>query len=71
MCSTAAPKKLIYGLDPSKYPSRMGQPWKKDEVAKLLTQNPQVQAQKQFMFMVIGGIMKMVTRPTFSRRHVA
>ena len=29
-------KKLIYGLDPSKYPSRMGQPWKQDEIVKLL-----------------------------------
>lgn len=37
VCSTTASKKLLYGLDPSKYPSRMGQPWKKDEVAKLLT----------------------------------
>ena len=32
-----AEKKLMYGLDPSKYPSRMGQPWKEDEVVKLLT----------------------------------
>lgn len=32
-----AERKLIYGrLDASKYPSRMGQPWKDDEVAKLL-----------------------------------
>lgn len=30
-------KKLMYGLDPSKYPSRLGQPWKEDEVVKLLT----------------------------------
>lgn len=30
-------KKLMYGLDPSKYPSRMGQPWKEDEIVKLLT----------------------------------
>jgi len=29
-------KKLMYGLDPSKYPSRLGQPWKEDEVVKLL-----------------------------------
>ncbi len=26
----------MYGLDPSKYPSRMGQPWKDDEIDKLL-----------------------------------
>ena len=30
-------KKLMYGLDPSKYPARLGQPWKDDEVLKLLT----------------------------------
>ena len=30
-------KKVMYGLDTSKYPSRMGQPWKDDEVVKLLT----------------------------------
>ena len=30
-------KKLMYGLDPSKYPTRLGQPWKEDEVIKLLT----------------------------------
>jgi len=28
--------KLRYGLDPSKYPKRMGQTWKEDEVVKLL-----------------------------------
>ena len=27
----------MYGLDPSKYPTRLGQPWKEDEVVKLLT----------------------------------
>lgn len=27
---------LFYGLDPTKYPSRMGQPWKEDEATKLL-----------------------------------
>ena len=26
----------MYGLDSSKYPSRMGQPWKDDEIDKLL-----------------------------------
>lgn len=30
-------KKLMYGLDPSKYPTRLGQPWKEDEIVKLLT----------------------------------
>ena len=30
-------QKLMYGLDPSKYPSRMGQRWKDEEVIKLLT----------------------------------
>ena len=29
-------KKLCYGLDSSKYPSRLGQPWKDDEIVKLL-----------------------------------
>lgn len=29
--------KLMYGLDPSKYPTRLGQPWKNDEIVKLLT----------------------------------
>jgi hypothetical protein len=33
----ATENKLIYGLDPSKYPKRRGQPWKEDEVVKLLT----------------------------------
>lgn len=27
----------MYGLDPCKYPTRLGQPWKEDEVVKLLT----------------------------------
>lgn len=30
-------QKLMYGLDPSKYPSRRGQRWKDEEVIKLLT----------------------------------
>jgi predicted transcriptional regulator len=30
-------KKLMYGLDPSNYPTRLGQPWKDDEILKLLT----------------------------------
>jgi hypothetical protein len=33
---TIAQKKTLYGLDPSKYPSRMGQPWNDDEIVKLL-----------------------------------
>jgi hypothetical protein len=32
-----ATAKSIYGLDASKYPARLGQPWKEDEVVKLLT----------------------------------
>ena len=28
--------KLWFGLDPAKYPSRLGQPWKEDEAMKLL-----------------------------------
>ena len=31
-----AEKKIMYGLDPSKYPSRLGQPWDDDEILKLL-----------------------------------
>jgi hypothetical protein len=27
----------MHGLDPSKYPSRMGQPWNEEEIVKLLT----------------------------------
>jgi len=34
--TTIAQKKTLYGLDPSKYPSRMGQPWNHDEIVKLL-----------------------------------
>ena len=30
-------KKIIFGLDASKYPARLGQPWKEEEVVKLLT----------------------------------
>jgi len=30
-------KKLIYGLEPSQYPTRLGQPWKEDEFVRLLT----------------------------------
>jgi hypothetical protein len=26
----------MYGLDPSKYPARLGKPWKEDEILKLL-----------------------------------
>jgi len=26
----------MYGLDPSKYPARIGKPWKEDEILKLL-----------------------------------
>ena len=38
MAAASLPKnKVMYGLDASKYPSRMGKPWKKDEVEKLLT----------------------------------
>lgn len=29
-------KRTIYGLDPSKYPARLGQGWSKDEISKLL-----------------------------------
>jgi len=29
--------KMMYGLDPSKYPARLGQPWQEDEIVKLLT----------------------------------
>ena len=29
-------QRTIYGLDPSKYPARIGQPWKDEEVEKLL-----------------------------------
>jgi len=29
-------KKIMYGLDASKYPARLGQPWKEEEVIKLL-----------------------------------
>ena len=29
-------KRTIYGMDASKHPSRMGQPWKTDEIEKLL-----------------------------------
>jgi hypothetical protein len=29
-------QRAIYGLDPSKYPARIGQPWKDEEVEKLL-----------------------------------
>ena len=32
----ATGKKTIYGLDASKYPARLGQPWSSDETAKLL-----------------------------------
>ena len=32
----STPKRAIYGLDASKYPSRMGQPWNEEEVMKLL-----------------------------------
>ena len=32
----ATEKTTIYGLDPSKYPTRMGEVWKEDEVIKLL-----------------------------------
>jgi hypothetical protein len=32
-----ASRTTMYGLDPSKYPARMGQPWKEEEVVKLLT----------------------------------
>jgi len=32
----ATEKKGLYGLDPSKYPARMGQPWKDEEVMQLL-----------------------------------
>lgn len=38
MAAASLPKnKVMYGLDASKYPSRMGQSWKKEEVTKLLT----------------------------------
>jgi hypothetical protein len=30
-------KRTMYGMDASKHPSRMGQPWKADEIEKLLT----------------------------------
>ena len=33
---TTDKKRTIYGLDMSKYPSRMGQLWSKDEISKLL-----------------------------------
>ena len=32
----ATEKKGVYGLDPSKYPARMGQPWKDEEIMQLL-----------------------------------
>jgi hypothetical protein len=30
-------KRVIYGLDASKYPARLGQPWNDDEILKMLT----------------------------------
>ena len=32
----ATEKKSLFGLDPSKYPARMGKPWKDEEVLQLL-----------------------------------
>jgi len=37
MDSMTTEKKIMYGLAASKYPARMGQGWKDDEVLKLLT----------------------------------
>ena len=36
MSVTGEPKKGIYGLDPSKYPARMGKAWLDEEVIKML-----------------------------------
>jgi len=33
----ASVKRVIYGLDASKYPARLGQPWNDDEIVKMLT----------------------------------
>ena len=32
----ATEKKSLFGLDPSKYPARMGKPWKDEEIMQLL-----------------------------------
>ena len=36
MSVTSEPKKSMYGLDPSKYPARMGKAWRDDEILKML-----------------------------------
>lgn len=57
--------KLIYGQDSPKHPSRLGQPWKDDEVVKLLTS---IQKKKSIEDIAtehertVGGIRSYITK---------
>jgi len=49
----------MYGLDPSKYPARMGKPWQEDEILKLLTsikQKKSIEAIAAEHERTVGGI---------------
>ena len=56
-------KKTLYGLDASKYPSRMGQPWNDDELGKLLRsiqkKKPVVQIAEEHE-RTVGGIQSRI-----------
>ena len=58
-------KKLIWGLEPSKYPARAGKPWKDDEVMKLLKfikENISIQEIANQHERTIGGINSQIKK---------